>query len=113
MTPRMSARSSGGSEGERGFCTPGWEVGGFKIFLLFLLSRDVLATNDRLGISPNSAAAAKTLKPCVSISHAEPDLEETHHSPLPGAPNVGGFRVKRTRGTTRQTQRFERMGLYA
>jgi hypothetical protein len=83
------------------------------IFLLFLLRRDVLATNDGLGISLNSVAAVKTLKPRVSVRHVEADLEETHHSPLPGAPNVGGFCVTRTRGTTRRTQRFERRGLYA
>jgi hypothetical protein len=28
LTPRMSARSGGGGEGERRLCTPGWEVGG-------------------------------------------------------------------------------------
>jgi hypothetical protein len=61
----MSARSSGGSEGERRLCTPGREVGGLEIFLLFLLGRDVLATDDGLGISSNSVAAAKTLEPCV------------------------------------------------
>jgi hypothetical protein len=36
-----------------------------------------------------------------------------NHSPLPGAPIVEGFRIARTRGTTRRTQRFERRGLYA
>jgi hypothetical protein len=110
LTPRTSARSRSGGEGERRLCTPGQEIGGFKIFLL---GRDVLATDDGLGISSNSVAAAKTLEPCVGIIHVEADLEETHHSPLPGAPNVGGFRVARTRGTTRRTQRFERRGLYA
>jgi hypothetical protein len=25
------------------------------------------------------------------VTHVEADLEETHHSPLPGAPNVEGF----------------------
>jgi hypothetical protein len=113
LSARMGVRSSSGGEGERGLCTPGWEVGGFEIFLLFLLRRDVLATNDGLGISSNSVAAAKTLKPRISVSHVEADLEETHHNPLPGAPNVGGFRVARTRGTTRRTQRFERRRLYA
>jgi hypothetical protein len=43
-------------------------------------------------------AKAKTLG--TIVTHVEADLEETHHSPLPGAPNVGGFRVARTRGTT-------------
>jgi hypothetical protein len=73
---------------------PGWEIGGLKIFLLFILGRDVLAMNDGLGISSNSIAAAKTLEPCVGVSYVEADLEETHHSPLPGAPNVEGFCVK-------------------
>jgi hypothetical protein len=38
------------------------------------------------------------------VTHVEADLEETHHSPLPGVPNVGGFHVARTWGTTRWTQ---------
>jgi hypothetical protein len=106
-------RSSDGGEGERRLCTPGREIGGLKIFLLFLLGRDVLATDDGLDISSNGVAAVKTLEPCVGVSHVEADLEETHHNPLLGAPNVGGFRVARTRGTTRRTQRFERRGMYA
>jgi hypothetical protein len=53
---------------------------------------------------------AKTLG--TIVTHVEADVEETHHSPLPGAPNIDGFRVARTRGTTRRTQRFERRGLY-
>jgi hypothetical protein len=73
----------------------------------------MLATDDGLGISSNSVAAMKMLEPCVGVSHVKADLEETHHSPLPGASNVGGFCVARTRGTTRRTQRFERRGLYA
>jgi hypothetical protein len=56
-------------------------------------------------------AKAKTHESIVT--HVEAYLEETHHSPLPGAPNVEGFHVARTRGTTRQTQRFKRKGLYA
>jgi hypothetical protein len=40
-------------------------------------------------------------------------IQKTHHSPLPGVPNVRGFCVTRTRGTTRRTQRFERRELYA
>jgi hypothetical protein len=76
------------------------EVGGFEIFFLFLLGRDVLARNDGLSISSNSVAAAKTLETCIGVSHGEADLEETHHSPLPGVPNVEGFGVARTRGTT-------------
>jgi hypothetical protein len=81
LTPRMSARSSSGGEGERRLCMPGWDVGGLEIFLLFLLGRDVLATDDGLGISSNSIAAAKALEPCVGVGHGEADLEETHHSP--------------------------------
>jgi hypothetical protein len=56
-------------------------------------------------------AKAKTHE--TIVTHVEADLEEKHHSPLPGAPNVKGFRVARTRGTTRRTQRFERRGMYA
>jgi hypothetical protein len=37
LTLRTSARSGGGGEGERRRCTPGREVGGLQIFLLFLL----------------------------------------------------------------------------
>jgi hypothetical protein len=55
-------------------------------------------------------AKVKTLR--TIITHVEADLEETHHSPLPSTPNVGGIRVARTRGTTRRTQRFKRWGLY-
>jgi hypothetical protein len=113
LTPRMSARGSGSGEGERRLCTLGREVGGLEIFLLFLLGRDVLATDDGLDISSNSVVAAKTLEPCIGVGHVKADLEETHHNPLPGVPNVGGFRVARTRGTTRWTQRFEHRGLYA
>jgi hypothetical protein len=55
---------------------------------------------------------AKTLG--MIVTHVEADLEETHHSPLPGTPNpnVDGFRVARTRGTTRRTLRFKCTGLY-
>jgi hypothetical protein len=113
LTPRTSARSSGGGEGERRLCTPGWKIGGLKIFFLFLFSRDVLAMDDGLSISSNSVVTAKMLKPCAGISHGEADLEETHHSPLPSVPNVREFCVARTRGTTRRTQRFKRRGLYA
>jgi hypothetical protein len=42
-------------------------------------------------------AQAKTHE--TIVTHVEADLEETHHSPLPGAPNVEGFRVVGTRGT--------------
>jgi hypothetical protein len=63
-----------------------------------------------LAVGLKNGALAKTLG--TIVTHVEADLEETHHSPLPGAPNVGGFRVARTRGTTRRTQRFERRGLY-
>jgi hypothetical protein len=34
----------------------------------------VLATDDGLGISSNSIAAAKTLEPCVGVGHGEADL---------------------------------------
>jgi hypothetical protein len=56
-------------------------------------------------------ALAKTLG--TIVTHVEADLEETHHNLLPSVPNVDGFRVARTRGTTRRIQRFEYRGLYA
>jgi hypothetical protein len=74
LTPRTSTRSCGGGEGERRLCTPGRDVGGLEIFLLFLLGLDVLATDDGLGISSNSVAAVKTLEPCIGVSHGEADL---------------------------------------
>jgi hypothetical protein len=43
-------------------------------------------------------ALVKTLG--MIVTHVKADLEETHHNPLPSAPNVGGFCVARTRGTT-------------
>jgi hypothetical protein len=91
LTPRTSTRGSGSSEGERRLCTPGWEVGGFEIFLLFLLIRDVLATDDGLGISSNSVVAVKTPEPCIGVSHVEADLEETHHSPYLARQMLGDF----------------------
>jgi hypothetical protein len=78
----MSARSSGGGEGERRLCTPGREVGGLQIFFLFLLGRDVLTMENGLGLSPNGIAVAKTLEPCVGVGHVKADLEEnTPHPP--------------------------------
>jgi hypothetical protein len=81
LTPRTSSRSSGGGEGERRLCTPGREVGGLQIFLLFLLGRVVLMTEDGLGLSPNGIAAAKTLEPCVGVGHVKADLEENTPQP--------------------------------
>jgi hypothetical protein len=81
LTPRTSARSVGGGEGERRLYTPGREVGGLQIFLLFLPSRDVLTTEDGLGLPPNGIAAAKTVEPCVGVSHVEADLEENTPQP--------------------------------
>jgi hypothetical protein len=78
LTRRTSARSSGGGEGERRLYTPGQHVGGLEIFLLL---RDVLATDDGLGISSNSVAVAKTLEPCVGIGHGEADLENIPQPP--------------------------------
>jgi hypothetical protein len=111
LTPRTSARSGGGGEGERRLCTPGREVGGLQIFLLFFPGQGFTMTEDGLGLSPDSVTAAKALESCVGVGHVKADLEKKHHSPLPGTPNVDGFRVARTRGTTRWTQRFERRGL--
>jgi hypothetical protein len=82
LTPRTSARSGGGSEGERRLCTPGREVGGLQIFLLFFLGRSFTTMEDGLGLSPNSVATAKTLEPCVGVGHVEADLgENTPQSP--------------------------------
>jgi hypothetical protein len=81
LTPRTSARSGGGGEGDRRLCTPGWEVGGLQIFLLFLLGRDVLTMEDGLGLPPNGVAVAKTLEPCVGVGHVEVDLEENTPQP--------------------------------
>jgi hypothetical protein len=68
-------------------------------------------TEDGLGLSPDSVTAAKTLESCIGVGHVEANLKENTLQPLPGAPNVDGFHVARTRGTTRRTQRFERRGL--
>jgi hypothetical protein len=81
LTPRTRARSSGGGEGERRICTPGREVGGLQIFLLFLLGQDVLTMEDGLGLSPNGVAVAKTLESCIGIGHVEADLEENTPQP--------------------------------
>jgi hypothetical protein len=78
LTPRTSARSGGGGEGERRLCTPGREVGGLQIFLPI---RDVPTTKDGLGLPPNSVAAVKTLKPCIGVGHVEADLEENTPQP--------------------------------
>jgi hypothetical protein len=77
----MSVRSSGGGEGERRLCTPGREVGGLQIFLLFLLGRDVLTMEYGLGLSPDGVAAVKTLEPRVGVGHVEADLEENTPQP--------------------------------
>jgi hypothetical protein len=58
LTPRTSARSGGGGEGERRLCMPGQEVGGFQILLLFLLGRGFTMMKDGLGLPPDSIAAA-------------------------------------------------------
>jgi hypothetical protein len=78
LTPRMSARSGGGGEGERRLCTPRREVGGLKIFLL---GRGFTMTEDGLGLPPDSVTAAKTLEPCVGVGHVEADLEENTPQP--------------------------------
>jgi hypothetical protein len=77
----MSARSSGGGEGEQRLCMLGRDIGGLEIFILFLLGRDVLATDDGLGVSSNSIAAAKTLEPSVGVGHGKADLEKTPQPP--------------------------------
>jgi hypothetical protein len=81
LTPRMSARSGGGGEGERRLCTPGREVGGLQIFLLFLPSRSFTTTEDGLGLSPDSVTAVKTLESCIGVGHVETDLEENTPQP--------------------------------
>jgi hypothetical protein len=62
---------------------PRRDVGALEIFLLFLLGRDMLATDDGLVVSSNSIAATKTLEPCVGIVHDKADLENKPQ-PLPG-----------------------------
>jgi hypothetical protein len=59
----------------------GREVGGLQIFLLFLLGRDMLMTEDGLGLSPNSIAAVKKLEPCIGVGHVKADLEENTPQP--------------------------------
>jgi hypothetical protein len=81
LTPRTSARSGGGVEGERKLCTPGREVGGLQIFLLFLLGRGFMMTEDGLGLPPNSVTAAKMLEPCIGVGPVEADLEENTPQP--------------------------------
>jgi hypothetical protein len=81
LTPRMSGRSGGGGEGEQRFCTPGWEVGGLQIFLLFLLGRGFTMMEDGLGLPLNGIAAVKTLEPCIGVGHVEVDLEEITPQP--------------------------------
>jgi hypothetical protein len=77
----MSARSSSGGDGEKMLCMPRWEVGGLQIFLLFLLGRDVLMTEDGLGLPPDGVVAAKMLEPCAGVGHVEADLEENTPQP--------------------------------
>jgi hypothetical protein len=77
----MSARSGSGGEGERRLCTPGWEVGGLQIFLLFLPGRGFTMAEDGLSLPPNGVAVAKTLEPCVGIGHVEADLAEITPQP--------------------------------
>jgi hypothetical protein len=81
LTPRTSARSGGGGEGERRLCTPGREVGGLQIFLLFFPSRGFTMTEDGLGLSPDSVMVVKALESCVGIGHVEEDLEENTPQP--------------------------------
>jgi hypothetical protein len=81
LTPRTSARSGGGGEGERRLCTPGREVGALQIFLLFLPGRGIPTTKDGLGLPLNGIAAAKTLEPCIGVGHVEADLEENTPQP--------------------------------
>jgi hypothetical protein len=81
LTPRMSARSGGGGEGERRLCTPERKIGGFQIFLLFFLSRSFTTMEAGLGLPLSSIATAKTLEPCVGVCHVEADLEENTPQP--------------------------------
>jgi hypothetical protein len=77
----MSTRNGGGGEGERRLCTPGREVGGLQIFLLFLLGQGFMTMKDGLSLLPSSVTAAKTLEPCVGVSHVEVYLEENTPQP--------------------------------
>jgi hypothetical protein len=102
-------RRSGGGEGERRLHAPRREVGGLKIFLLFFLGQDTLATDDGLGVTP-AALRRRRLSSLALVSAMAKQIWKTHHSPLPGARNFGGFRVARTQGTTRRTQRIRTQG---
>jgi hypothetical protein len=60
---------------------PGREVGGLQVFLFFLRGRGNSMTEDGLGLPPNGIAAAKTLEPCIGVSHVKADLEEITPQP--------------------------------
>jgi hypothetical protein len=60
---------------------PEREVRGLQIFLLFLLGRDMMTTENGLGLSPNGVVAAKTLESCVGVSHVKANLEENTPQP--------------------------------
>jgi hypothetical protein len=76
------------------------------------LSNGLQAIKDLKTLSATARVdSAKAKMVMTIVTHVEADLEEITPQPLPGAPNVDGFRVARTRGTTRRTQRFERRGL--
>jgi hypothetical protein len=113
LTPRTSARSGGGGEGERRLCTPGREVGGLQIFLLFLLGRDVLATEDGLGLSPNDIAMAKTLEPCIGVGHVEVDLEENTPQPPTWRAKCRWISCCKNTGYHTTNPKIRTQGLYA
>jgi hypothetical protein len=114
-------RHIGGSEGERRLRAPRRDVGGLEIFFLLHLGRGTLTKDDRLGVAPSGVAAVKALKVCVGVGNIEADLENTPQ-PLPGVPNVKGFRVARARvphegpkgiecrGSTREIKRVTKNG---
>jgi hypothetical protein len=66
---------------------------------------------DGLGFPQTALRRRRRSSLALASAMSKQIWKKTHHSPLPGAPNVDGFRVARTWGTTRRTQRFERRGL--
>jgi hypothetical protein len=90
---------------------PRWDVGALDIFLLFLLGRDMLATDDGLVVSSNSIAAAKTLEPCVGVVHGKADLENKPQPPTWRRPV--DFLLQEHGVPRKGPKGFERKGLYA
>jgi hypothetical protein len=75
------------------------------------LSNGLQAIEDLEMLSASTCVDSTKAKMVMMIvAHVEADLDRTHHSPLLGVPNVDGFHVARTRGTTRWTQKIRTQG---